>query len=248
MWLHGHDSQEDFSFFTYFLSVRTFPLHTNWTGLDLPWFNQKKKSLIAVKMQYFNVCILSQSPKIFYTFVIYILHEKRIKNNTKTKQSDTMNTGYHFLGKFITPPYSKLYFRLLRDLLAFEARTIALALEFVIIQSLSARRWCCLAFLARLGAKRVSLSTKANLNFSAMDNSLGLKRDEGMTLGVNRDTAHVVGSISLTKRSSNVVSGNASWGTSNPLNLKGDGLGFTTIRGHSVDNISNESLSIFGCK
>lgn len=143
---------------------------------------------------------------------------------------------------------SEHYFLLLRDLVAFEARAIAFALVLVSIHSLSARRWCCLAFFARFGANRVSLSTKASLNFSAIDNSLGLKRDVDMPIDANRGTAHALGSISLTNGSSNVISGNASLGTSNPLNPKGDGLGFTMIRGHSVDIISIESLSIFGCK
>jgi hypothetical protein len=96
----------------------------------------------------------------------------------------------------------------------------------------------------------VSLSTNASLNFSATDNSGRLERDgEERVFGLNPHTAHVVGSISLTTGSSNVIFGNASLGTASPLKQKGDdGLGFTIMRGHSVDKISKESLSIFGCK
>jgi hypothetical protein len=94
----------------------------------------------------------------------------------------------------------------------------------------------------------VSLSTNASLNFSATDNSEGLKRDEETVFRLNPHTAHVVGSISLTVGSSNVILCNASLGTADPLKPKGDGLGFTAMRGHSVDKISKESLSIFSCR
>jgi hypothetical protein len=81
-----------------------------------------------------------------------------------------------------------------------------------------------------------------------MGNSVGLEGGEGIALGIKPHVTHVFGSISLTIESSNWISGNASQGTWAPLNPKGDGFGFTMIRGHSVENPSNESLSIFGCR
>lgn len=135
-----------------------------------------------------------------------------------------------------------------KDLLAFEASANAFALVSVITHSLSARRWCCLAFFALFGAKRVSLSRNASLNFSAMDNSLGLETDGSVVLDINPETAQVFGSISLTIGSSNTTCSIASRGTSEPLKPKGDGFGFIIMRGHSTDKLSNESLSIFGCK
>lgn len=142
----------------------------------------------------------------------------------------------------------KYYLRGLSDLPTLAARINALVSVSIVILSLSARRWCCLAFLARFGAKRVSLSANASLNLSALDNSLEFMRVGDMDFGVNPQIAHVWGSTSLTKWSSIAISGNASLGTSNPLNPKGDGFGLTMIRGHSVERISRESLSIFGCK
>lgn len=134
-----------------------------------------------------------------------------------------------------------------RDLLACEAKTIALALVLISINSLTARRWCCRAFLARFGANRLSLSTNASLNFSATDNSVELEDGE-MGFNANPCIVHVLGSMSLTTSSSNRIFCNASWGTSVPLNPKGDDLGFTTTRGHSVEKSSKEFLSMFGCK
>lgn len=94
----------------------------------------------------------------------------------------------------------------------------------------------------------MSLSTKASLNFSAIDNSVELEDDGGMMgLIAIPCFVHVPGSISLTTPSSRVIFGNASQGTWVPLNPKGD-LGSTTIRGHSVEKSSNEFLSMFGCK
>jgi len=81
----------------------------------------------------------------------------------------------------------------------------------------------------------VSLSTNASLNFSATDISGRLERGGDRVFGLNPHTAHVVGSISLTTGSSNVIFGNASLGTASPLKPKGDGLGFTIMRGHSVE-------------
>lgn len=95
-------------------------------------------------------------------------------------------------------PIPKIQLLLCRDLLALDARANALASVFIIIHCLSARRWCCRAFFARFGAKRVSLSTNASLNFSATDNSVGLKREAALGFGVNPHIAHVFGSISLT--------------------------------------------------
>lgn len=94
----------------------------------------------------------------------------------------------------------------------------------------------------------VSLSTNASLNFSAMDNSAEFESCAGVALGIDPRKAHVLGSISSTTGSSSAISGNASVGTLVPLNPKGEGLGFTMMRGHSVEKLSNVFLSIFGCK
>ena len=64
-----------------------------------------------------------------------------------------------------------------------------------------------------------------------MGNSFGFTSDEDVIFGVNPHIAHVWGSTSFKKGSSNLISGNASLGTSNPLNPKGVGLGFTIIHG-----------------
>lgn len=140
------------------------------------------------------------------------------------------------------------WLRLWTDLLTFEARIIALAVVLVVIHSFSARRWRCLAFFALFGANRVSRSSNASLNFSAICNSLGIEADAGSTLGVNPVTAHVRGSMSFTTGSSIVIFGSASLGTSSPLKPSRDGLGFGMMRGHSTTKLSNESLSIFGCR
>lgn len=108
-------------------------------------------------------------------------------------------------------------FRMLRDLLASEASASAFALLFIITHSFSARRWCCLAFFARFGASRLSLSRNASLNFSATGNSSVLETDDADVLGTNPDTAQVLGSISSTKGSSNDTSSLAPLGTSTPL-------------------------------
>jgi len=134
-----------------------------------------------------------------------------------------------------------------RDLLTWEAKTIALALVLISINSRTARRWCCRAFLALFGANRLSLSTNASLNFSATDNSVELEEDAEMGFKANPCTVHVLGSISLTTSSSNMMFCNASLGTSVPMKPKGDDLGFTTTRGHSVEKSSKEILSMFGC-
>lgn len=94
----------------------------------------------------------------------------------------------------------------------------------------------------------MSLSTKASLNFSAIDSSVVPERDGDTGLGTNPHTAHVVGLISLTIGSSSAISAYAAMGTSVPRKPKGDGLGLTMMRGHSVAKTSSESLSIFGCK
>ena len=138
--------------------------------------------------------------------------------------------------------------RLWRDLLACEAKTIALALVLININSRTARRWCCRAFFARFGANRLSLSRKASLNFSANDNSVELEEDGDTGFTAKPCTVHVFGSMSLTTASSNMVFCNASQGTWVPIYPKGDDFGFTMIRGHSVENSSKESLSMFGCK
>ncbi|MFS7984854.1 hypothetical protein Hanom_Chr11g00991531 [Helianthus anomalus] len=54
--------------------------------------------------------------------------------------------------------------------------------------------------------------------------------------------------MSSTTKSSNGTPDNACLGISIPLWPNSDGFGFTIIRGHSIDRLSNESLSIFGCK
>lgn len=139
--------------------------------------------------------------------------------------------------------------RLCKDRLACDARATALAFVLIVTNSLSARRWCCLAFFARFGANRVSLSTNASLNFSAMLTSEVFGKDGVLILaGVNPETSHVFGSISLTKGSSSVILDSASLGTLIPLKPKGEALGFTMMRGHSEDKVSNESSSIFGCE
>lgn len=93
----------------------------------------------------------------------------------------------------------------------------------------------------------MSLSTNASLNFSAKDNSDGLDVETG-ALAVDLPTAHVSGLISAMVYSSNAMFGNASPGTRFPLKPNGDGFGFIVMRGHSVEKISKESLSIFGCR
>ena len=94
----------------------------------------------------------------------------------------------------------------------------------------------------------MSLSTNASLNFSAMDNSAGSESRVDAALGIDPRNAHVSGSIPSTTGSSSAISGNASVGTLVPLKPKGDSLGFTMIRGHSVEKLSNVFVSIFGCK
>lgn len=93
----------------------------------------------------------------------------------------------------------------------------------------------------------MSLSTNASLNFSAKDNSEVFDGEIG-ALAVDLPTAHVLGSISTMVCSSNAMFGNASPGTCFPLKPKGDGFGFIVMRGHSVEKISKESLSTFGCR
>lgn len=117
----------------------------------------------------------------------------------------------------------------------------------VVTHSRSARLCRCLAFLARFGANLASLSTNASLNLSAIGNSIELKMG-GVVLSLDPGTAQVFGSMSSTTKSSNVTPGNACLGISIPLWPKSDGFGFTKIRGHSVDKLSSESSSIFGCK
>lgn len=93
----------------------------------------------------------------------------------------------------------------------------------------------------------MSLSRNASLNFSAKDNSEEFNGGTG-ALDVDLATAHVLGSISTMACSSNAIFGNASLGTRLPLKANGDGFGFTVMRGHSVENISKEFSSIFGCR
>lgn len=81
-----------------------------------------------------------------------------------------------------------------------------------------------------------------------MGNSVELGLDGAVGLAVNPPTAHVRGSISLTMGSSSATFASASTGTLTPLKPKGDGFGFTMMRGHSAAKLSNELLSIFGCQ
>lgn len=139
------------------------------------------------------------------------------------------------------------HLRSYKDLLACEASAIDFASVFIITHSLSARRWCCLAFFARLGANLESLSTNASLNLSALGNSDASDEVATAIFG-HLQAAHVPGSISFTMGSSSAAPGNASRGMSTPRKPNGDGFGLTTIRGHSVANMSFEWSSIVGCK
>lgn len=71
------------------------------------------------------------------------------------------------------------------------------ALELLIKYSLSARRLCCLAFFARLGANLASLSTNASLKRSAIGNSdVSLETVSSRALFLAApETAQVLGSM-----------------------------------------------------
>lgn len=117
---------------------------------------------------------------------------------------------------------------------------------------LSARLWCCLAFLALLDANLSSLSTNASRNFSAMGMlEIGSGRDDVMVLGLDFMSleAQVLGSMSSIEISSNTILGNAALGISSPPRiLKGeDGCGLSIIRGLSLASLCCEFSSIFGC-
>ncbi|RWR86253.1 hypothetical protein CKAN_01514200 [Cinnamomum micranthum f. kanehirae] len=101
------------------------------------------------------------------------------------------------------------HLRLYKDLLACEASAIDFASVFIITHSLSARRWCCLAFFALLGANLESLSTNASLNLSALGNSDASDEVATAIFGHLR-AAHVPGAISFTTGSSSATPGNAS--------------------------------------
>lgn len=138
---------------------------------------------------------------------------------------------------------------LCKNLLAWDARAMDLAFVLLIKYAFSARRLCCLAFFALLGANLASLSRNASLNLSAMGSS-GLSSGEGgsMDLLAAPETAHVLGSISSTIEWSRATLADASAGTCSPRKPMGDGTGLTMIRGHSVAKLIFESSSILGYK